>query len=121
MVRLKLIFLSFWALIVWPVQAQIPALSALPDCGLAGRVDEDDLRVGAVVLNLENGLGCVDSLDERFQVASVMKLFVAGAYLERANLALSLSSALSLSLATTGWQVAMTACVVKTSGAAMTI
>jgi beta-lactamase class A len=89
MIRLKLILLSLCSLMIWPVEAQIPVLSALPDCGLAEQASMDGLRVGAVVLNLEEGRGCVESLDERFQVASVTKLFVAGAYLERANVALS--------------------------------
>jgi len=70
-------------------QAQIPALGALPACGFAEQVGMEGLRVGAVVVDLESGAGCTEALDERFQVASVAKLFVAGAYLERANVALS--------------------------------
>ncbi|MCS6834655.1 MAG: class A beta-lactamase-related serine hydrolase [Anaerolineae bacterium] len=89
MIRLTTALLSLFLLMIQPAQAQTSALSALPDCGFAERIAMDGLRVGAVVLNLENGQGCAESLDERFQVASVMKLFVAGAYLERANLSLS--------------------------------
>ncbi len=68
---------------VGPGQAQgLPALDSLPDCGYGDLLAEPDLRVGAVLLNLENGLGCAESLDERFHVASVPKVFVAGAVYE---------------------------------------
>lgn len=63
----------------WPAQAQ-SALDALPDCGFSVPNDSSGTRVGAVILNFETGAGCAQALDRQFNVASVPKLFVAGAY-----------------------------------------
>lgn len=54
------------------------ALDNYPDCGFSQQLN--DIQVGAVVVNLDTGTGCVENLDERFHVASVPKIFVAGAY-----------------------------------------
>lgn len=55
-------------------------LSAYPDCNFTESSGLDNLIVGAVIVNLETGLGCVENLDTVFQTASVPKLFIAGAY-----------------------------------------
>lgn len=60
----------------------IALLDNLPDCGFEAAADREDLRVGAVIFNLESGLGCTENLDETFNAASVPKIFVAGAYYE---------------------------------------
>jgi beta-lactamase class A len=62
-----------------PVQGQ-SVLDTLPECGFSVPNDSSGTRVGAVILNFETGAGCVQALDRRFNVASVPKLFVAGAY-----------------------------------------
>jgi len=64
------------------IQSQTVAdsLHFLPDCGFTATSGREGLRVGAVILNLETGTGCAENLDERFHVASVPKIFVAGAY-----------------------------------------
>lgn len=65
------------------VNAQNPNatdLDAYPDCGFTESSGMDNLIVGAVVINLETGNGCVENLDHSFQTASVPKLFIAGAY-----------------------------------------
>ncbi len=68
-----------------PAYAQAPDLDSLPPCDFAELPAADavrDLQVGAVIYNFTTGAGCTDNLDETFPVASVPKLFVAGAYLD---------------------------------------
>lgn len=57
----------------------LPALESLPPCHFTAYTERDDLIIGAVVLNLETGAGCVQNLYSVFPIASVGKLFVAGA------------------------------------------
>lgn len=54
-------------------------LASLPPCDFAQDA-ETGLRFGAVVLNFETAVGCVSSLDETFNAASVPKVFIAAAY-----------------------------------------
>lgn len=49
------------------------------DCGFVAQADEN-LKIGAVVLNLETRLGCIENYDTSFNVASVPKIFIAAAY-----------------------------------------
>lgn len=85
--------LSFccWMLIVATWMSASPAphhaqngdpFDALPDCGFTADAPTDNLELGAVIYNFETGAGCAENLDTLFPVASVPKLFVAGAYLE---------------------------------------
>ncbi|MCA9915665.1 MAG: hypothetical protein KC496_20060, partial [Anaerolineae bacterium] len=57
-------------------------LDSLPDCGFTARSGIPNMNVGAVVINFETGVGCVENLDRTFQIASVPKLFIAGAFYE---------------------------------------
>lgn len=59
-------------------QARTAALDALLPCNFAPSVP--NARVGAVVYHFDTGAGCVEGLDELFNVASVPKIFIAGAY-----------------------------------------
>lgn len=54
--------------------------ASLPDCAFS----VPNARVGALVLDFKTGLGCAQALDELFQVASVLKIFLAGAYYDYA-------------------------------------
>lgn len=54
-------------------------LANYPDCAFAAQAHEG-LQIAAVVINLENSLGCVENDDMRFDVASVPKIFIATAY-----------------------------------------
>lgn len=56
-------------------------LATLPDCGF-GASEDANMVVGAVVINFDTGTGCTENLDHTFQIASVPKLFIAGAYYE---------------------------------------
>lgn len=59
----------------------VPAdLDALPACSLPSS-DLPNLQVGAVILDLYSGVGCTQNLDTPMPVASVPKLFIAGAFL----------------------------------------
>lgn len=63
------------------VHAQsIASLESLPNCDYTQALGLDGLNVGAVVINFENGLGCIENFDKIFNVASVPKVFIAGAY-----------------------------------------
>ena len=57
-------------------------LDSLPGCGFTERSGIPNMNVGAVVINFETGEGCVENLDRTFQIASVPKLFIAGAFYE---------------------------------------
>ncbi len=79
-----LLILLLWGAL--PASAQpdsLPALDDLPDCGFTALAARDDVSVGAVVLNLKTGAGCVENLDTVYPVASVPKIFVLGAYLDK--------------------------------------
>lgn len=85
MIPLK--FSGFLALIIcWVltsnnlILAQSDLFAELPDCGFTAASGIPGLRVGAVIFNFETGAGCTEHLDETFQVASVPKIFIAGAY-----------------------------------------
>ena len=67
---------------VMPVSAQL-SLDALPSCNFTVESDIDGLQVGAVVWNLKTNRGCAENMDTLFDVASVPKLFVAGALYEQ--------------------------------------
>lgn len=77
---------SLFAVIIWLLTqttlltAQTDVFANLPDCGFTAESGIAGLTVGAVILNLETGAGCTEHLDDVFQVASVPKIFVAGAY-----------------------------------------
>lgn len=61
-------------------RAQVyPLLDNLPECGFTAAAPDDNIIIGAVVYNIRTGAGCAENLDEVFPVASVPKLFVAGA------------------------------------------
>lgn len=60
-----------------------PTLDSLPNCNFTETSGIEGLTVGAVIVHFETGRGCVENLDNVFNVASVGKLFVLGAYLER--------------------------------------
>lgn len=57
-------------------------LDALPPCNFTEIAGLRDVRVGAVVVNFRTGDGCAENIDQLFQVASVPKIFVAGAYFD---------------------------------------
>lgn len=61
-------------------QAQLyPLLDNLPDCNFSATLPDDNMMIGAVVYNIRTQQGCTENLDEVFPVASVPKIFVAGA------------------------------------------
>ena len=71
----------FWIVVTSPTTAETTVnLDSLPDCGFTEFVAQDGLRIGAVVINITTGAGCTENLDETFNVASVPKVFIAGAY-----------------------------------------
>lgn len=91
MFKNKLIFILLLSVLISPylaipspIHAQTASinLNTLSTCNYLEAASIDSLHVGAVVVNLETGIGCSDHLDESFPVASVGKLFVLGAYLE---------------------------------------
>ena len=59
--------------------AQDP-LDSLDSCRFNAYTERDDLIIGAVILNFETGTGCTQNLNSTFPVASVGKLFIAGAF-----------------------------------------
>jgi hypothetical protein len=80
MIRIWLLLLGLVTLYVRPVQAQaLPEL--LLDCGFAATAPEG-MRVGAMLVNLTNGAGCMENPDTVFHTASVSKIFIAAAYFE---------------------------------------
>lgn len=69
-----------------PLSAQPAAptpvdLDALPACNFAAQAPLPNLRVGAVIVDLYTGAGCADNLDTIMPIASVPKIFIAGAFL----------------------------------------
>ncbi len=74
-----LILLGVWASPIYPQTT--PLLDALPDCAFSEQII--GTSVGAVLINLQTGAGCIENLDVPFQVASVPKIFVAGATYEK--------------------------------------
>ncbi len=67
------------------VDAQVapPPLESLPPCNFNAYTERDDLIIGAVVLHLGRGDGCMQNLNTVFPFASVGKLFIAGALYEK--------------------------------------
>src|SRR5688572_28909563 len=66
---------------IYPAAAEITVyLDSLTDCGFTEFVDEDGLRIGAVILNIDTGTGCTENLDTIFNVASVPNVFDAATY-----------------------------------------
>lgn len=59
---------------------QADFLTSYLDCEFASEEDDGGLRLGVVAINLDTRLGCVQNLQERFNVASVPKIFVAAAF-----------------------------------------
>ncbi|MGB7339605.1 MAG: serine hydrolase [Phototrophicaceae bacterium] len=55
-------------------------LNNYPDCNFTTSEDEAGLQLGAVVIDLDTRLGCVQNLERVFNVASVPKIFIAAAY-----------------------------------------
>lgn len=81
--RVILLAVLLCTLVLPGVTAQTASpLDILVDCGYGEQLSEPGLRLGAVVLNLETGRGCAENLEEPFHVASVPKVFVAGAVYE---------------------------------------
>jgi len=82
--RFLLLLLIVWGVMHPRAQATpLSALDSLPDCGFTALAERADISVGAVVLNLKTGAGCVENLDTVYPVASVPKIFVLGAYLDK--------------------------------------
>src|SRR5687768_11232120 len=80
----SVIFLTGNLLTSAPVTAiDLPAYETLPPCNFNAYTDRTDIMIGALVLNLESGTGCMQNLNTVFPVASVGKLFVAGALYEK--------------------------------------
>lgn len=82
-----------------------------PDCGFTGQA-EQGLRVGAVLLNLDNRLGCVENFDTRFNVASVLKIFIAAAYYDWVEQG-RISSSVSLQFTRNYWMAGRNDCLTE--------
>lgn len=80
--RFVLVLLALFVTAV-ETKSQLLSLDDLPPCNFTSEITVDNLRVGAVLLNMETGQGCAENLDTIFPVASVPKLFIAGAFLEK--------------------------------------
>ncbi len=63
--------------------ASLPPMESLPPCNFNAYTERDDLIIGAVVLHLGRGDGCMQNLNTVFPFASVGKLFIAGALYEK--------------------------------------
>jgi hypothetical protein len=75
---MRYIILLILLVLIGIVQSQEPdTLANFPACEFT--IDED-LNFGAVLLDFETGLGCVEELDTTFNAASVPKVFIAAAY-----------------------------------------
>lgn len=72
--------LLLMSLLVGMTHAQAGVLDTLPPCDFTPLNDDSEMRVGAVVYDFTTQRGCSQSLDDVFSIASVPKLFVAGAY-----------------------------------------
>lgn len=81
---LLFIFISSQLASFQSVHSQTPRvnLNVLSTCNYLKAATIESLNVGAVVVDLNTGIGCADHLDQLFPVASVGKLFVLGAFLE---------------------------------------
>lgn len=78
---MRTLLLSIALLCTSLVVAQAPRtspLDTLPPCNFSQNAP--NARVGAVVYHFETGAGCIENLDDTFNVASVPKVFIAGAY-----------------------------------------
>lgn len=68
-----------------PASAQLahPDLDALPACAFTQSAAPEipGLHVGAVIVDLATSAGCTENLDQPMHIASVPKIFVAGAFL----------------------------------------
>ncbi|MCB9461375.1 MAG: serine hydrolase [Anaerolineaceae bacterium] len=85
-------------------------LDGLPDCGFTATTNIPGTTVGAVVYNFDTGFGCVENLDRTFQVASVLKLFIAGAFYEW-MLEGRISPTTPITFTDTYWMGGRTACL----------
>ena len=87
MYRKYIVFLWFFILLYLgssEVFLQGNILDQLRTCNFTERgADIEGLRLGVVVVNLETGSGCVENQFLSFPVASVNKIFVAGAFYEQ--------------------------------------
>lgn len=81
---MKIALIAFILLLftLGPAQSQPIPFSTLPPCDFAAESDIEGLEVGALIINMTTGEGCGENIDETFAVASVPKIFVAGAFLE---------------------------------------
>jgi beta-lactamase class A len=61
----------------------ITDLDALPPCDYAESLDMPHLQLGALVLDFASGRGCTENLDTPYPIASVPKIFIAGAFLNQ--------------------------------------
>lgn len=87
-------------------------LANYPDCGFTAQ-SGNGLHVGAVLLNLDNRLGCVENYDTRFNVASVLKIFIAAAYYDWVAQGL-VSPAGSLQFTRNYWMAGRNDCLTET-------
>jgi beta-lactamase class A len=78
---LLLLVLASTVVLHQPTRAQSP-LDSLPICNFSADAEIDELQLGVVIYNFQTGRGCVQNMDIRFPVASVPKVFIAGALLE---------------------------------------
>lgn len=63
-------------------QSTAPDLDVLPSCAFTQTAqDVPGLTVGAVIVDLVRGTGCAENLDQPMHIASVPKVFIAGAFL----------------------------------------
>jgi len=86
-------------------------LANYPDCGFTEQAG-DNLRIGAVLLNLDNHLGCIENFDTKFNVASVPKIFIAAAYYDWVAQGL-VSPARSLQFTRNYWMAGRNACLTE--------
>lgn len=82
MIRSLLSLLVLIAFIYRPVEAQSVAFDSLPACDF----EQESLQIAALVVDFASGNGCTQNLDTLMPIASVPKIFVAGAFLEQVAL-----------------------------------
>lgn len=77
----NIVILSLLLLLTVDTHAQDASILVnYPDCEFTTAEDSAGLQLGAVVIDLNTRLGCVQNLDMTFNAASVPKIFIAAAY-----------------------------------------
>jgi hypothetical protein len=100
----------FVLLLIGVTQAQeADFLENYPDCGFEA---EDGLNFGAVLLDFETLLGCVENLNASFNAASVPKVFIAAAYYNFLASG-SISPATRLQFTRNYWMAGQTDCLTE--------